>query len=1263
MKISRKIKKIIMPSFFIGGVSLLSVLSSISCTNDETNNFTEEKDNSSNLPPLPNLPYLPNDSANNKPQIGGPTNTLPTPSLTKFTYRNNQINVVGTRIARITKRNIDRKINNEIYDTDILKEYGSEFRYPAWNYNYESGNNRYKNINGKQVDQMQAVYEERVNWKNSSGQLKNSNYRDEDFILNEIEKGTLKKHPAADVWFEQRISDDEKAIEKYFSIPSSLVGNTALGLYIPPGEIATIKISDSTLTKMKAQGINNLNIVINSSFWDNRGIGDSGQVSNRMPYVKTSFNLSLDKISKSNNEFRFGSPFGGTVSIGISSKIKSNAWNEIYQSFDNYDFTVSGCLEVLTYSHGLTTNDEWNNQVDRIKNNKMSAPAVCVDFDYSSSYAQTTGNKIFAYQNIDNIPFPFEIMEKWTQFFILSQYFQGRDLNMSSKKIEMEFCDDIWGGNNVAAWGGGDSLSAPVNWFGTAFLTGLTNWNTSTNWGTFHEINHNFQQNGVLFQNYSHAKTNEVTMVNLSLLDDSGRFRDVYNPTGYNFATSGWSRLENFYSTIKYLIANNIQNTLEYEFQNIILYALGTFNFLDYVRYDNIYNSSSGAFNEIIDLSDWFKLNFWPAISNYSPIWNAGWPTSYNEASAEQRKEIDRISSSYKAFDFVANVYAVGSYLHNSETNEYTYTNDMQSAIDIPANEKYIFDFEKGIVSTNKNFNWSRLKFDSVSKLGAKLSQDPNNNRKLIYTPSKNTAGEIDEFNVSIIPNSFTGKPSNYVGEYIWKIKLRLVPNLPVLSLYKDNIVQNNNVNFYNEYSYLRDESNIISNISSLPNRGLHKVDPYTSNEWNRAKLSFSFVAPKTGTYNFKLNLGGGYGFIINDDNQNSFWWKPEENQYYPNSENLVKSNIYLKRGEMLPLSIYFTYNSLSSSISFNAVCDKEEINVFENCVVQGASDLVSDPLVFLNDKKYKYVPRSIDMNDFQTSLIGLKSSREIDFIPKKSSDGTNNYTFISVDPNVSDIDNKLSGNSRLELWPGTATASLKFDVNFSKKTSIRFVVFKNRSDSWKEARATKIKISDQNGAILYDGVYGGQHLDRSSDYTKIVFDNKYEITKLTFDLINEKTVYENESVLIIEGVYFSDSVVEKINKIFSAQNELINYYGMWKFIENNQNFNLSDINNVSAYSTLQNDMMEFKVFCQSFDFIGQMGLDTTTFDVYVNGKLFQTVDTKNETRIDNAILFSYTTEDNIAKEITVKIVNKKNRRLFFNFIQTYGDKTYIEKI
>ncbi|MDE5599656.1 MAG: hypothetical protein K2I49_01855, partial [Ureaplasma sp.] len=288
----------------------------------------------------------------------------------------------------------------------------------------------------------------------------------------------------------------------------------------------------------------------------------------------------------------------------------------------------------------------------------------------------------------------------------------------------------------------------------------------------------------------------------------------------------------------------NLDN--EYPIYSILLFFMGSKNYGEYVRQD-VREHPSGAsdwtgISEIGRISDTFKLNMWPAFKDYSQYWY-DWATTYEAASQSDKEIIDRIQSQYKAVDFVANQYACGPYLYNSETNEYVYTNDTLPAFEIPPNNPYTLDFESMVTSTNRNFNFTSIKFEPTTSLGGELKLDPTNSKRLIYTPPKNKLTQIDEFDVSIIPGDWQDKPSNYVDEYKFKIKLRQEVNSAVVETF-DLLGNNSNPQqYFDKLNTLTPKYSVASKIPTLY---------FEDSEKRGVKIKYKFVAPKDGTYVFK---------------------------------------------------------------------------------------------------------------------------------------------------------------------------------------------------------------------------------------------------------------------------------------------------------------------------------------------------------------------------------------------------------------------------
>ena len=1182
----------------------------------------------------------------------------------------------NNRVDQILQTNVKRTVQTKTYQTEITNQYGQAFKYPAWNFSYEQGKDGmqgfYQEIDGQKVNAMDLVYNERVQWVDQNGQNQSTTYSDPKFIVNEIRNGTLKKHPAATNMFEQQISDNLGAISKAFSIGGNIKGPNPLGLYLAPGEIATITFSQKTVDLMKKQNINDLTLMINGSFWNNEKPTDAGRISTRYPFMMSEFRININDLIANNNKFSFGSPFGGTVDLVVNTKLKNPNSNPFYPSYENFEFKIDGALETLLYVHGKTTKADWDAQIEKIMNDEIQAPNMAIDFAYGSIWFQSTGPKRFVGIDADKMIYPEPIMNRWTDFLFLSNLFASRDVNDSLVKIHFRFNDDIKSGG--AAWGGGNQFKAPLSEAATGFLKGDQGWTISGQWLIFHEINHNFQQNEVLFKKRDHPETNQVSMFNLSVISDDGRYRNPYNWTGnYSSRNSpGWNRVQSGFASNRWIQVKgwHAQNS-EYEMQNHLLQLVGTYRFLEYVQQDaaigkNNVNGWTG-FQEMVDLSNFYQLNFWPAFQKFSDWWYDTWPTTYEGASPTEKAKIDELNQKYKAFDFIANVYAAGNYIWDEPSQSYVYTSDMQVPIDVSATSKYYFDFEKGINAPHPNFKWNELKYQSTTKLGGTLSADPNNPKTLIYQPPAGHEGQIDEFDMSIVPDySQMNDNATYVDQYGFKIKMFLNPRGPVVSLYKDPISKNSD-NFANdEFAYMTNEDNISFSTIANPARGvlhdqlLYADGVWPNTDWQRMKISFDFVAPKAGTY--QLQYQGDARVFVTKDYQNQLWFDGSTH-VASRAPYTIEHPLTLAANESVHFDFYINAHPDKTRFKINALnlADNSVYDVYQNSTV---GNLKISNEAALYDDQYQYHHRKVDLNKFQTKLFGNRVPNTSIGLDKSDSQQGYSIKFKNADFTINEsqkkqVDAKLSAQDGTvwEVWgPDNGSAiNVTFDVDFNQPQTIGAVVISHRTNNYPAARPTNIKVVDQDHNVLYDGSYGTQFNDRSQAQA-ITNLNRLatNVTKLTITLTNTQIVGKQQSAFSLDHIGFTNQQNVGLNKVMSMLDPVVNYYGDdWNRIRNEPDTVLSNINFGAIQTKTENHYLEFNLFANGLDLVGQQLPEGAQFELYINDQLIGSYSTASKIRNDNAILATY--QNDQAKWMKIKIVNKSNKPLTLNYIQTYG--------
>ncbi|MDE5651730.1 MAG: hypothetical protein K2H80_01585, partial [Ureaplasma sp.] len=435
-----------------------------------------------------------------------------------------------------------------------------------------------------------------------------------------------------------------KSIIKRFELNTKYINYIPLGIYCPPGEVIEIIFNNETLDLIKKHP--NLTFSIN----ENYSLGFAyNKINNHYPFIISQFkaNSNID----SNGILRIGSPFGGSLSLVIDSPIIVN------NSFPLINFTVKNGIEELHYVHNLTSIDDWNRQINDVLNKVITAPISSYVSDYMGTEIPFYKKDYLANWNIKNINFPYEKMEKFYQFALISGYFDNCEKSNRLRRWKL-IGEDNLNGNGGLTWS--NYLSAvpydriPNFLFGNTF--------DERNWLILHEYDHLHDDFKFGFSAmHDHGPTNIAVRTALSLLDDSGRSRNQFNLTGTNSSNlTGWARLNNSYTNL--LNETNLSNKIDwYSLYNAILFQIGTERFLDWIKND-IVSHKDNQMLQIRDISNQNKLNFYDcAFSTFPNRTNAAWPTNLQTPTKEQKKIIDEIRK-YPGIDFVGCLYAAGIY-------------------------------------------------------------------------------------------------------------------------------------------------------------------------------------------------------------------------------------------------------------------------------------------------------------------------------------------------------------------------------------------------------------------------------------------------------------------------------------------------------------------------------------------------------------------------------------------------------------------------
>ncbi len=320
--------------------------------------------------------------------------------------------------------------------------------------------------------------------------------------------GWLKKHPAADAQY-GAVKGENNAVEKVITLDPLYRGYHAAGLYLPAGEVVTVKVEGlaagerisinigeqntlawrgsvpgAALTEVNNEtgGINTVTfkdstsdnffkqadmVTVLGKFYDYNSTSTPflqsqwNRQNSRTPWLSASF--TFDK----NGEYEIGFPFGGVMHI---------APNNCYSAVKT---TITGAVETPHYILGVTTPEYFDEYL-------KDAPGVVAVLDTENGQligpTGEMGTKGYMRgvkkDEIDKLAM------LWHSFFSVNESFTGGVYNRYNKVM---FDWHVPAGAAVAL--GGHTYACPTSWFGNAMsYRGLLSYGQ---WGILHEVGHN----------------------------------------------------------------------------------------------------------------------------------------------------------------------------------------------------------------------------------------------------------------------------------------------------------------------------------------------------------------------------------------------------------------------------------------------------------------------------------------------------------------------------------------------------------------------------------------------------------------------------------------------------------------------------------------------------------------------------------------------------------------------------------------------------
>ncbi|MEE3928366.1 hypothetical protein V2E24_02130 [Mycoplasmopsis ciconiae] len=966
------------------------------------------------------------------------------------------------------------------------------------------------------------------------------------------------------------------------------------------------------------------------------------------------------------------------------------------------DFTIKNAIEMLEYNSNYTNEQNWNEQVQKIKDGLITAPEVSFNSKYFNFFIPFNSNDQIGRVNINNIVYPKDLVDKWNDFLEMSMKWK-RSFNV---RMFFNYNDDIWGG--AAAWNAGNFLYAPID-SGGKFLTGNTSFNFSQ-WVNYHEINHNFEHQQDPYEIKDHGWTNIVSVGNLSFLNDDTRLRNPY--TEKLLWSRNWETLSTPWAALNY-------RSDWYGLYSLMNYTLGVDNFRNWTLNSGDNRKSWSKNITTKYLSDYFGLNFFYALKQYNKglsisstysrainfilsvhsyeeleqdietlkrliadnealiaketnqskktsLQNANntYSTniqliqSYLKYSGDLIKENVKQAQEYPAFDIIASSYASGQYLYNSRTNNFEYSADFIAPYQIVAGQPYVFDFKKYTSSLNSDFNIKEIRINSnTSKLGASISINPADDYKITYSYTGKDFDLIDEFDVEIVPGEWDNKPKNYVPYYKFKIKIRNVVNRPGVEIYPSLTNQQVNspkkpdtalaaVTRFNDFNIQPQEITPFDYDGNLN---------YFNQNYQLIKFKGWWKAPESGEMKL-IGSASEYSRFkmrkwVEASNNRPGRWVFEEigdnNSKLLNDDKvLAKTNV--EKGKWYQFE-YQIYTNQDNSRTFRAVY---EINgnrylFTRNTLTDNIETIEPDQNKwdqYLNDNYYFQTRRILDKDS-------LFNPDEIKKLSKENIISTNEFDFSSPNdpyPRESDVSflNVVNANSaankRLEVWN---TREYTFVWKFHQPTLINTLKYLNYTNH-KQNFPTYIKIFttiNNQPKILYESNIANPD---SIQYLRF---NPIEVDNISVIARNENPSSGN--ALVIKGLYLMND--NKPDAILNVNNKNIEFSKGWRITTNDELISRSKINNTSVFTDLEDSSITFNINTEYFEIYGQSNSQPNIIDLYIDDNLvLQNYKlTSSNTKVDNIELLRYFIQNHNHKDHKIKIVNKNNNRFLINFV------------
>lgn len=1220
----------------------------------------------------------------------------------KLNELDNTVTTIRADTMNVTKRGVKRELGTKVFDDTYKLTYGTDSisidfmgHYPSPSHGFSGNSADYLEEAKKMFPSdsdaialqkysffykymlMSQGYNEVFDLQKLSQSLVDGSK--EEYAKN------LYKHPAADAQYGEVLGENN-AVVKEITLDTIYRSLHATGLYMPAGEVVTVKVEglkegehismvigrQNSLAwrgEAASQGTNTTgkdNFFFNADIITARGgfsdankfsysetgdvIGHKfiqsqwGRQNGRMPWLTAEFTFNQ------NGTYYIGTPYGGIMHIGMGntySKVKT---------------TISGAVETPHYILGVTTPDYFETYL-------KDAPGVVGVMDTENGQliglTGEAGTELYMRQiKKEDVQ---KLAMLWHSFFAVNESFTGGTYNRGN--IVM-FDWHVPAGAAVAL--GGYTYACPTSWFNNAMnYRGLL---TAGQWGILHEVGHSHGAAYGSIWGFGTAREGEVRNNALTLLSYI-LFCDV----GTTIRMGGGAEhggYANPYSTLS--------ETLKFPSQNHKDFDDGTFGYFQCLgMYSNIMHSFGAE--KYYELLYTYKNN-----PNFVTVNTAGLNETDRNRKLALAKRADFAYRCSTVFGMDFRKYFNTFYAANIDNSMFT-KEQLSEMNKLPKYEPISCFYAGGIDGVKTSGDYvvaygDDIVFDLLEKTISSLDKDGKKGFEIL-SGAKATHGKIKELENGKIAYSFNPKYFGNCDEIKFKVKLsdgvvheftiylRINYNSTKLSTYSD--IEPISGNYWDAVDEI-----INTKTPTISSNPYSYIPTYkTAKGWEIKVSEFYWKAPRTGEVNFSFKLDDGLRFYFGENfnsledqgyysSYSSSWvkhskaFKVEAGKYYAiklvnvnkggNGSAAIGYNYSGENTQNIAIADVFNPNYPHGEYheDYNPKKTNIETFVFEPSYLVSKKDGISVSTTG-TDKGRWQVLKASKVSDTKnekdyingnriTTITRTEVVRDENGNPVMRPDGTfetQNFT-LEVDQWSYLVDGDLSNylHTVYGKYPAESFASeadpFEFIIDTGREQSFNYFKVITRTGALGVSKITKYELQISSDGNTYTTISKGDELAYKNNIATLKFDT---VTGRYFRLLVKDTTGNAGKFVVIAEL---DAGIEsKTQRLIPSTSSLLFTTKHWK--------NSSDISSEQSgfmIAERKRQKMVVRFNGENLALYAAVGKDFGMADIKLDGKYYTTIDFSSDIAESRKLMLNL---ENLEDEThTLEIITKSSGRV-----------------